>query len=214
MLGSTLVNMQPCPNMPWLQGEGSCRRYQGTVDQLSQGCIWYHQPQILGHFPVSLWLDANVVFGFFNYYLGHGYAVDEDLYRMIVDEASTCSTAAIASRLRRLQRTEYLDQYQLYLGAVGLDKVRRPQRKKQRTITSMLPKPSGDPELDSLTKARHAMQMEAKRQRALMNSAHNKHSMDISFRAILKDKENHKHSRRAEPNSRDRTNQDREAYLL
>jgi hypothetical protein len=144
-----------------------------------------------GYNKQSLQLDANVVFGFFNYYLGHGYAVDEDLYRMIVDEASTCSTAAIASRLRRLQRTEYLDQYQLYLGAVGLDKVKPPQRKKQRTITSMLPKPSGDPELDALTKAWHAKQMEAKLQRALMNSAHNKHVMDIRFMAILKDKENH-----------------------
>jgi hypothetical protein len=144
-----------------------------------------------GYNKHSLQLDANVIFGFFNYYLGHGYAVDEDLYRMIVDESTTCSTATIASRLKRMQVTEYLDQYQLYLAAVGLNKVKPPQRKKQRTITSMLPQPTGDPELDALLKSRQALQMESKRQRALMNSAHNKHGMDISFRAILKDKENH-----------------------
>jgi hypothetical protein len=34
-------------------------------------------------------LDASVVFGYFNYFLGHGYAVDEQLFRMIVEQANT-----------------------------------------------------------------------------------------------------------------------------
>jgi hypothetical protein len=143
-----------------------------------------------GYHKHSLKLDANVVFGYFNYYLGHGYAVDEDLYRLIVDEACTQSTAAISQRLSRLQRTEYLDQYQLYLSAVGLDKV-KPQRKKQRTITSLFPKPSGDPALDQLTKERNATATEVSRQKMQLNAARNKHSMDITFSSILKDKDNH-----------------------
>jgi hypothetical protein len=137
-------------------------------------------------------IGRQLVFGYFNYYLGHGYAVDEDLYKTIVDLANTQSTASIAQRLKRLQYGEYLDQYQLYLGAVGLDKV-KPQRKKQQTITSMFPKLSGDPELDRLLKERKAKQkMDAGRLRLLMNCAHNRHAMDITLRSIiLKDKDNH-----------------------
>jgi hypothetical protein len=52
-----------------------------------------------GYNKQALQLDANIVFGYFNYYLGHGYAVDEDLYRLIVDEACTQSTASISQRL-------------------------------------------------------------------------------------------------------------------
>jgi hypothetical protein len=37
-----------------------------------------------GYHKVSLHLDANIVFGYFNYFLGHGYAVDEQLYGFIV----------------------------------------------------------------------------------------------------------------------------------
>jgi hypothetical protein len=143
-----------------------------------------------GYHKRSLQLDASVVFGYFNYYLGHGYAVDEQLFRMIVEEATTESTSAIAQRMKRLQVAEYLDQYQLYLGAVGLEKV-KPQLKQQRTLTSMLPKPTGDAELDHLIRERNNCMSEVAKQRMLLYSAHVKHGLDISFMSILKDKENH-----------------------
>jgi hypothetical protein len=143
-----------------------------------------------GYHKVSLYLDANVVFGYFNYYLGHGYAIDEQLYSFIVDAANTESTATIAKKLKRLQYNDYLDQYQLYLGAVRSDKV-KPTLKKQRTLPSMMPKPSGDAQLDRLIKARNARSSELSKQRMLLSSASLKNQTDVKFKLIVKDKDNH-----------------------
>jgi Transposase len=143
-----------------------------------------------GYHKQSLQLDANVVFGYFNYYLGHGYAVDEPLFRLIVESATSEATSTICRRLKTLQHTEYLDQYQLYLGAVGLDKV-KPPKKKQKSIRALLPKATGDAELDRLIKVRNATMSNVSKCRMLYNSAHNKHAMDIKFVSILKDKDNH-----------------------
>jgi hypothetical protein len=143
-----------------------------------------------GYHKQSLQLDANVILGYFNFFLGHGYAVDEPLFRMIVDDANTVATSVIFQKMKRHQHTEYLDQYQLYLQAVG-NKTVKPTWKKQQTLTSMLPKPTGDAELDSLLKERNARQADVTKHRMLLNSARIKRQSDISFRSILKDKDNH-----------------------
>jgi hypothetical protein len=144
-----------------------------------------------GYHKQSLRLDASVVVGYFDIYLGHDYAMDEQLYAMICEFSSTVSTSIISRRLCSIQHTEYLNQYQLYLKAVGMDKVKPPKMKKQKTISSMLPKVTGDPELDRLIRDRVAKQSNVTRCRMLFNAAQNKFEMDITFRSILKDKENH-----------------------
>ena len=130
------------------------------------------------------------LFGYFDFYLGHGYAVDEQLFSLIVEFSTTVSTSVIWGRLKSLQTTEYLNQYQLYLRAVGLDIVRQPM-KKQRFITAMLPKITGDAQLDKLIKDRAAKQSHVSRCRMNFNAAHNKSELDITFQSVLKDKENH-----------------------
>jgi hypothetical protein len=92
--------------------------------------------------------------------------------------------------MKRLQVAEYLDQYQLYLGAVGLEKVKT-QLKRQRTLTSLLPKPTGDAELDHLIRERNDRMSEAAKQRMLLHSARVKHGLDITFLSMLKNRENH-----------------------
>jgi hypothetical protein len=100
------------------------------------------------------------------------------------------STASIANRLKRLQHTEYLNQYQLYLRVVGQDLL-KPQKKKQRSIISMMPKRSGDPVLDRLVKARNEKSTVALRQKGIMTSSRIKKEMDVSFHSLLKEKDNH-----------------------
>jgi hypothetical protein len=55
-----------------------------------------------GYNKQSMQLDAGIYFGFFNFYLGHGYAVDEELYRNIIADSTTKSTAAIAKTLEKM----------------------------------------------------------------------------------------------------------------
>ena len=61
----------------------------------------------------------------------------------------------------------------------------------QRFITAMLPKLTGDVQLDKLIKDRAAKQSHVSRCRMNFNAAHNKSEMDITFQSVLKDKENH-----------------------
>ena len=71
-----------------------------------------------------------------------------------------------------------------------MDKVKR-QYKKQKTIDTMLPKATGDAELDRLIKDRVSKNSNVARCRMNYTGALNKHAMDITFKSILKDKENH-----------------------
>jgi hypothetical protein len=144
----------------------------------------------VGYNKRSLQLDAHIVFGYFNYFLGHGYAVDEQLFGFIVEASSTESTATIAKKIKRLQYNDYLDQFQLYLSAVRSEKV-KPKLKKQRTLPSMMPKPSGDPELDQLIKERNYRMSNLSKQRMLLSSASLKSQLDVKFNSIIKDKDNH-----------------------
>ena len=75
-------------------------------------------------------LDADVYYGFFTFYLGKGgYAVDDELYRYIIEEAANTSTALIHRRLQRLAQEQYFADYQLYLSAVAVEKIVRPKKK-------------------------------------------------------------------------------------
>ena len=90
-----------------------------------------------GYNKASMQLDAAVYYGFFNFYVGYGYAVDEELYRHVVLEASLESTATIAHRLQRLAHDAYYGDYQLYLSAVGLGKIdTRPKKKPELLIAT------------------------------------------------------------------------------
>ena len=68
-----------------------------------------------GYNKSSMELDAKVYYGFFNFYLGHRFAVDEDLYRQIVEESTTESTENIARRLKNFAYAAFYDDHQLYL---------------------------------------------------------------------------------------------------
>ena len=69
-------------------------------------------------------LDSSAYGSYFTFYLGHGYVVDEQLHRYIVELAANDSTAMIHRRLNRMHYDHYFDDYQLYLTAVASDKVR------------------------------------------------------------------------------------------
>ena len=60
-----------------------------------------------GYNKQSMQLDSSLYYGFFTFYLGHGFAVDEDLYRFIIKSASTASTASIEKKLKRMAYDAY-----------------------------------------------------------------------------------------------------------
>jgi hypothetical protein len=64
-----------------------------------------------GYNKQSMKLDAKVYYAYFDFYLGPGYAVDEVLYKHILEEASSSATALIAKRLKA-------QAYNRYYGAV------------------------------------------------------------------------------------------------
>jgi hypothetical protein len=102
-----------------------------------------------GYNKQSMQLDASVYYAYFNFYLGPGYAVDEQLYSTIIEEAATESTAMIFRRLKTHAYKRYYADYQLYLAAVGANKITR-QQKKQKTIKQFLPTRSSDKLLERL----------------------------------------------------------------
>ena len=94
-------------------------------------------------------MDATVYYAYFNFYLGPGYAVEEELYTNIVEEAATTATAMIARRLKNQGYKHYYSDYQRYFAAVGAKKIARPL-KKQKTMKEFLPTRSSDPVLERL----------------------------------------------------------------
>ena len=62
--------------------------------------------------------------------------MDEELYRFIVEESATTATAAIHRRLKRYAVDQYLADYQQYLSAVAVNKIR--VKKKRRVIENAL----------------------------------------------------------------------------
>ena len=64
--------------------------------------------------------------------------MDEELYRYIIDEATTQSTAGIAKKLTICAYTAFYDDHQMYLAAIKGHKSRA--RKKQKLMDSYLEK--------------------------------------------------------------------------
>ena len=87
-----------------------------------------------GYNKQSMQLSASVYYGYFNYYLGHGYAVDEPLYRHVVDASGTEATSTIASRLKRAAFDEYYADHQLYLSAVACKKITNSNKRKRMEV--------------------------------------------------------------------------------
>jgi hypothetical protein len=58
-------------------------------------------------------LDSALYYGYFNFYLGHCFAVDNELHHFVIEAASTLSTAAIAKKLKRMAYGAYYKEHQL-----------------------------------------------------------------------------------------------------
>jgi hypothetical protein len=146
-----------------------------------------------GYNKQSMQLHAPLYNSFFNFYLGHGYAIDGDLYQLVYQMAGTTATAQIALSLKRQAFTAYYADYELYLHAVGGKSIDlRPKKKKPRTMDSyMKEKTPGDSELERLTKVKNQRQSDVNRLRMSLLSANRKLEQDMYFRSMMQDKENH-----------------------
>jgi hypothetical protein len=143
-----------------------------------------------GYNKKSMQLEAAVYQSYFNFYLGHGYGVEEELYRSIVDQSATESTASIAKRLKTQAYNQYYADYQLYLSAVAIKKITRP-KKKQKTLTEMFPKVRADMNLEKLVRKKVDHDSWVSRCKLSINEAKAKLDKDIRFDTMLGDKDDH-----------------------
>jgi hypothetical protein len=141
-------------------------------------------------------LDSSLYYGFFTFYLGHGFAVDDELHRFVIESANTSSTASIEKKLKRMAYDAYYEDHQLYLTAIGLKKIR--PRKKQKTIKDLLPaQVITGTELQHLLNFRSRTFNELRNAKVAYTQAFNKSTSDWSFKAMINDKDNHNvHGRR------------------
>ncbi|MGL5934273.1 MAG: hypothetical protein ACRCZI_01470 [Cetobacterium sp.] len=143
-----------------------------------------------GYNKQSMQLDAPVYFAYFNFYLGPGYAVDEQLYSHVIEEAASQATAMIARRLKTHAYKRYYSDYQLYFAAAGVHKISQP-KKKQKNIKDLFPKISNDPALEGLKRMKRDALDECGRARAALDNARRDLEKDIRFDGMLGDKDNH-----------------------
>ena len=143
-----------------------------------------------GYNKDSMKLDGKVYYVFFNFYLGHRYAVDDELYRHIVEEATTLSTASIAQRLKASAYSAYYDDHQLYLRSIIAKKIR--PNKKQRTLDNFV---GGAQLIDAthgtLQRRKVHAQTQERRLHHNLQGAQARLSTDIVFRDLMKSKKNH-----------------------
>jgi hypothetical protein len=173
-----------CPKV--LFGLGS-HRYLDTVLYPCVKC----KKHFAGYNKKSMQVDAHVYFSYFNFFLSGGYAVDEQLYRYLVLHASTEATSIIARKLKAMAYEAYFDDYQLYLQAVGLEKI-RPACKKRRTIASYLPRADNiHPSLVAATRKKNDLSGKLQRLRMECNGAKVRLEADYEFKHMLDDKDNH-----------------------
>jgi hypothetical protein len=148
-----------------------------------------------GYNKESMHLDSSLYYGFFTFYLGHGFAVDDELYRFVIESANTASTASIEKKLKRIAYDAYYEDHQLYLTAIGLKKIR--PKKKQKTIDELFPAKSTSTELQSLLNLRARCSSELSKAKVAYTAAVNKSKNDLAFKNMIGDKENHNvHGRR------------------
>jgi len=132
--------------------------------------------EFTGYNKQSLELDAKQVVGYFNFYLGTKYAVDDELYSFIVSSPDS-SPARIAQHLQRIAADNYFNDYQYHLHAVKASKIRcGPQNvarhdRRQPTINSAL---------------QHQLQQQTSEQSAMarLTASLRKDIRDIKFRLL------------------------------
>lgn len=144
-----------------------------------------------GYNKKSMQHDATLYYGFFTFYLGPRYAVDEQLYRHVVDQAQTQATQAIYESLKRCAYSAYYDDYQMYLTAVGAKKIIARPNKKAKTMDAFVVRSTGDPELDRLKKRKQERQQDVMRVRLTLAGANGKLKTDLDLKSMLGDKKNH-----------------------
>ena len=96
-------------NCPKLLYGLSTHRYLDTMLYHCRNCARH----FTGYNRHSMELDGSVYYSYFNFYLGPRYAVDEELYRTIVLEASTEATAIIHKRLTARAYDCYFSDHQM-----------------------------------------------------------------------------------------------------
>lgn len=161
----------------------SSHRYLDTVLYPCQKC----RRHFSGTNKKSMELDGAVYYSYFNYYMGHGYAVDDELFRHIILDAPNQATACIARKLKRMAYEAYLDQQQLYFSAVGVGKIR--PVKKQKTLLEFLPKAPSDPEVKRLTDERNKQSHEVTKIKTRLVSCRKQLEMDHTFTDMLASKD-------------------------
>jgi hypothetical protein len=164
-------------------------RYLDTWLYSCRGCT----RSFAGYNKQSMQLDADVYYGFCNFFLGHGYAVDEELYRFIILAATKDATAAIAHRISRMHYDSYFSDYQYYLSAVGYGKIDNRPKKKRRTLDSYFERADGeeDAELRRLTNIKNQRSSQLTNARLNHISCERKMSTDLKFLHVVPDKDNH-----------------------
>jgi hypothetical protein len=134
-------------------------------------------------------LDSSLYYGFFNFFLGHGFAVDGDLHQFVVESSNTDATAMIAKKLKRMAYDAFYKDHQLYLTAVGLKKIR--PKKKQRSITDIFPKRIELTELQHWLNERAKASSAFSKAKLAYESANVRASTDWAFIQMLPSKDNH-----------------------
>jgi hypothetical protein len=131
----------------------------------------------------SMQLDAAVYYGYFNFFLGKHYAVDEQLYRQIIfASARESCTSSISKRLIAGAYDAFYADYQLYLSAVGCDKIR--PKKKQR-IMDFLQEATDDRQLGRLKHRKNDKSSTVRQLHLSVTVAKNKKEADVVFSTIL-----------------------------
>jgi hypothetical protein len=173
-----------CPKV--LFGIGT-HRYFDTMLYLCVKC----KRHFAGYNKKSMQLDAHVYYSYFNFFLGKGFALDEQLYRYLVLHASTESTSLIARKLKAMAYEGYFDDYQLYMQAVGVAKI-RPLAKKHKTIVDYLPEADGlHPTLLAATRKKNDLGSKLQRLKMQCQGAKLRFEANYEFRHMLNDKDNH-----------------------
>ena len=187
----------PESNLDWISRPKilyglSRHRYLDTVYYLCKNC----SKKFTGYNEASMHLDAKHLIGLFNYRLGNGYAIDDELYSFIISHSNE-TTASIYHRLGLLATDKWIDDSMFYYKAVTLKKVSEhsspPEEagKKQTTIDSYFEK--GIKETSLQKKHKSAKNLLASVQRQL-DSKVNSFEGDVDFIDIFRLKENRNQS--------------------
>ena len=132
-------------------------------------------------------LDSSIYFGYFNFYLGPRYCVDEELYRYIVLSASLQSTTVIANTLKSIAHEAYYGDYQQYLSCVGMKKVTPPKRVRtvERMANAAFQARPRDPLLADLHRKKQECANAVARARLVYAPAKRQAESDIALKDLL-----------------------------